>query len=143
MTLLWIAVAIVAVGGELLVTNFLLLFVAIAAAISATLAALGLGLSVQLTAFAGAAIFLPILLRRPMVRRFSGRGVPSRTEALVGMIAMVTQSIDPVVGTGRVNVGGEDWAARWTGSVAIGEKVTVLGSDGIVLLVSPVATPHP
>ena len=143
MTLLWIAVAVAAVGGELLVTNFLLLFVAIAAAIAATLAVLGLRLPVQLATFVGAAILLPILLRRPMVRRFSGRGVPSRTEALVGTIAMVTEAIDPVLGTGRVNAGGEDWAARWTGPVAIGAKVTVQGADGIVLLVSPLATPHP
>ncbi len=134
--------AIAAVGGELLVTNFLLLFVAIAAAIAATLAALGLRLPVQLTAFGGAAIFLPLLLRRPMIRRFSGRGVPSRTEALVGTIAMVTEAIDPILGMGRVNAGGEDWAASSTGPVAIGAKVTVLGADGIVLIVSTVTTPH-
>ncbi|HEX4562416.1 MAG TPA: NfeD family protein [Gemmatimonadales bacterium] len=143
MTLLWIAVAIAALVGELLITNFLLLFFAIAALVAAALAALGLGLPVQLTTFFGAALFLPIFLRRGIVRRFSGRGVPSRTDTLVGTLALVTEAIDPVLGTGRVNAGGEDWAARWTGTVAIGAKVTVLGADGIVLLVSPVASPHP
>jgi membrane protein implicated in regulation of membrane protease activity len=36
-----------------------------------------------------------------------------------------------------VNVGGEDWAARSTGTIAAGTKVLVVGSDGIVLEVKP------
>jgi membrane protein implicated in regulation of membrane protease activity len=77
-----------------------------------------------------------------MVRRLSGRGVPSRTETLVGTMAEVTQSIDPVLGTGRVIVGGQDWAARSTNIVLAGAKVRVTGADGIVLLVSPAPMPE-
>ena len=59
--------------------------------------------------------------------------MPSRTEALVGRDAIVTHAIDPTVGAGRVNVAGEDWAARSAEAIAAGSKVRVVGSDGIVL----------
>jgi membrane protein implicated in regulation of membrane protease activity len=36
-----------------------------------------------------------------------------------------------------VNVGGEDWAARSAGRVPTGSRVRVVGSDGIVLEVTP------
>ena len=38
-----------------------------------------------------------------------------------------------LLGTGRVNVGGEDWAARCTEPIPPGTKVRVVGADGIVL----------
>jgi len=138
MTLAWIVVAIVAIGGELFATNFLLVFVALAALAAALLASLGVGLPMQLVTFSAAALVLPVLLRPQMVRRLSGRGVPSRTETLQGLVAEVTQSIDPVLGTGRVIVAGQDWAARSTMTVPAGVKVTVTGADGIMLLVSPI-----
>ena len=62
--------------------------------------------------------------------------MPSRTEALAGKLAHVTEAIDPVRGTGRVNVAGEDWAARSAAPVPAGAEVRVDGADGIVLLVS-------
>mgnify|MGYP003693839927 CR=1 FL=1 len=47
--------------------------------------------------------------------RASGRGIPSRTQQLIGREGVVTNDIDPTTGTGRVNVGGEDWARRSSG----------------------------
>jgi membrane protein implicated in regulation of membrane protease activity len=142
MTLVWIVIAILAIGGEILATNFLAIFVAFAALIAAVLTTLQVGLPAQLVAFCTAALLLPVLLRRQMVGKLSGRGVPSRTETLVGTMAEVTQSIDPVLGTGRVIVGGQDWAARSANILPTGAKVTVTGADGIVLLVSPLPMPE-
>ena len=62
--------------------------------------------------------------------------MPSRTEALIGTKGVVTHDIDPTVGAGRVNVGGEDWAARSAEPIAAGTKVRVVGADGIVLEVT-------
>jgi len=73
-----------------------------------------------------------------VLARLSGRGVPSRTESLVGRHAVVTHDIDPTAGTGRVNVGGEDWAARSGEAIAAGVRVRVVGADGIVLEVTRV-----
>src|ERR1700688_3907237 len=48
MTLLWLVFAILAVGGEILATNFLAIFVAFAALIVAVLTTLHVGLPAQL-----------------------------------------------------------------------------------------------
>jgi membrane protein implicated in regulation of membrane protease activity len=67
--------------------------------------------------------------------------VPSRTDKLVGQRGVVTEAIDPVRGTGRVNAGGEDWAARSEAPLPVGAEIVVDGSDGIVLRVSSKPAP--
>src|SRR6266568_3326123 len=117
MPLVWVGLAILAIGVE------------------AGLASLSLGPEVQLAAFALLALMLPVVLRRSLVRRFGGHGVPSRTDVLMGAIGEVTQAIDPIHGTGRVVVHGQDWAARSTEPLHAGIKVEVIAADGIVLIV--------
>ena len=62
--------------------------------------------------------------------------MPSRTEPLIGRHGQVTHDIDPTLGTGRVNVGGEDWAARSDEPIPAGTRIRVVGADGIVLEVT-------
>ena len=139
LTLIWIGLAIVAIGVEFVITSFIFLFVAVAAMVAAGLAFLAIGLPVQLVVFALLALLLPVLLRRQLVRRFSGRGVPSRTDALMGATGEVTETIDPVRGTGRVIVKGQDWAARSSRPIPAGVMVEVVEADGIVLVVRQLA----
>jgi membrane protein implicated in regulation of membrane protease activity len=142
MVLLWLGVAIVALLIELVSVGFILLFIAIAALISAALAQIGAGLPFQIIVFAAASLLLPVLLRRRLLERISGRGVLSRTDALVGAEARVTEALDPVLGTGRVIAGGQDWAARATVALPAGAPVRVVGADGITLLVAPLTSPE-
>ena len=62
--------------------------------------------------------------------------MPSRTEPLVGRHGQVTHDIDPTLGTGRINVGGEDWAARSAEPLPSGTRIRVVAADGIVLEVT-------
>jgi membrane protein implicated in regulation of membrane protease activity len=139
MTLLavWLALALLAGIVEVIVPALVCLFVGVAAVLTAGLAWLGLSPTVQVVFFSAASLLL-LLVVRPLFasKRIGGAGVPSRTEAVAGKLAHVTEAIDPVRGTGRVNVAGEDWAARSSASVAEGAEVRVDGADGIVLLVS-------
>jgi membrane protein implicated in regulation of membrane protease activity len=139
MTLVWIALAIVAIGLEVAITSFIFLFVGVAALIAALLAVLTFGLPLQLVVFALLALLLPVLLRRQMVQRFSGKGVPSRTDTLIGATGEVIETLDPIRGSGRVIVNGQDWAARSIGPVPAGARVKVVAADGIVLIVSHTA----
>jgi membrane-bound serine protease (ClpP class) len=77
-----------------------------------------------------------VALRANLLGRLAGGGVPSRTEPLVGRHGQVTHEIDPTLGTGRINVGGEDWAARCAEPLPIGTKIRVVAADGIVLEVT-------
>ena len=135
LTLAWIVIAIAAIGIEVAVTNFTFMFIALAALVAGALAALGLGLPVQFVTFALSAWLMPVLLRKQMVRRFSGRGIPSRTDRLIGATGEVTEPLDTVRGTGRVVVNGQDWAARGASPMPAGSKIEVVEADGIVLVV--------
>ncbi|MFL5500825.1 MAG: NfeD family protein [Gemmatimonadaceae bacterium] len=138
--LVWIVIAIVALAIEATNLNLIFLFGGVAALLAGTLAALGVPVIGQILGFALAALILPGLLRPRLLRRLGGVGVLSRTDALIGQTAKVTRAIDPVIGLGRVLVQGHDWAANSTEAIREGTVVEVLGADGIVLLVAPVAT---
>jgi membrane protein implicated in regulation of membrane protease activity len=134
--LTWIAVAFVAAVLEISVPHFGSAFVSAGAVAAATAAYLGFGLSAQFAVFVVVLTVSLVTLRSGLVARLGGRGVPSRTEPLVGRQGLVTHDIDPVTGTGRINLAGEDWKARSHEAIAIGTKVRVVGADGIVLEVT-------
>jgi membrane protein implicated in regulation of membrane protease activity len=131
--LTWIAVAFVAAVLEISVPHFGSAFVSAGAVAAATAALLGFGMSTQFTVFVVVLTVSLVTLRSGLVGRLAGRGVPSRTEPLVGRHGLVTHEIDPVTGTGRITISGEDWAARSREAIGIGTKVRVVGADGIVL----------
>lgn len=137
----WIALALVAGIVELASPLFGFVFVALAALVTAAAAAFGLPIGVQLVVFSVSLVGSLVVLRPRLVAGLGARGVPARTEALVGHVGRVTVAIDPVLGVGRVIVGGEDWAARAVAPVGKGAEVRVVGADGIVLHVEPVAAP--
>lgn len=138
---IWLILALVAGVVEILVPLFGFVFVSLAALIGAGAAAIGLAWPFQVVLFAVTLVLSLVLLRPLFTRRLGGRGIPSRTEALIGRRGQLVEAVDPVVGTGRVNVGGEDWAARSGVPIPAGAEVVVEGADGIVLIVGP--APHP
>jgi membrane protein implicated in regulation of membrane protease activity len=135
-TALWLIAALVAGIVEILVPLFGFVFVSVAAVVAALGSATGLSVATQVVLFA-VTLAVSLALLRPLAKKMGARGVPTRTEALVGRRAQVVAPIDPVLGTGRVNVGGDDWAARSATALPAGAEVVVEGADGIVLLVAP------
>jgi membrane protein implicated in regulation of membrane protease activity len=133
----WLAVAIVAAIIEISSPHFGAVFVSAAALVAAVIAASAGNPTLQIVTFAFVIVASWVVLRPWLVARATGRGVPSRTQQLIGKAGIVTHEIDPTIGGGRVNVGGEDWAARSSGAVVIGTHVHVTGADGIVLEVTP------
>jgi membrane protein implicated in regulation of membrane protease activity len=135
-TLTWLGVAFVAAILEVSIPHFGSAFVSAGAIAGAGAAYLGFGIPAQIATFIVVMVVSLVALRSRLVGHLGGPGVPSRTQPLVGRQGIVTHDIDPVVGTGRVTVSGEDWAARSKESIATGTKVTVVGADGIVLEVT-------
>ena len=134
----WMALAILAGVIEVSIPQFGVIFVSLAAVVSAAVAWFGFGAVSQIFVFVVVLAASLIVLRPRLVARLSsGPGIPSRTEALLGREGIVTHDIDPTVGSGRVNVAGQDWAARSPSPLAVGTRVRVAGADGIVLEVTP------
>lgn len=129
----WLVLAVVSVIVEVSIPHFGLLFVAIGAVGAAAAAGLALTVPVQIIVFCVVLTVSVLALRPRLAAGLNSRGVPSRTDQLIGRDGIVTHDIDPTAGGGRVNVGGEDWAARSSEPVAAGTHVRVAGADGIVL----------
>ena len=137
LALVWVVIAIVAGVVEISIPHFGLIFVSLGAAVAAITSIAGGGLVMQAAMFLVALGASLLLLRPRMVARLGSRGVPSRTDPLIGRDGIVTHDIEATVGAGRVNVGGEDWAARATTPLTAGTPVRVVRADGIVLEVVP------
>jgi membrane protein implicated in regulation of membrane protease activity len=135
--LVWLVVALIAAIIEVSIPHFGFGFVSIGAVAAAAMAYLDYSVTAQMAVFVAVLSASLLLLRSRLIGRlFSGRGVPSRTDTIIGRHGVVTHDIDTTLGAGRVNVGGEDWAARSTEPLTSGTKVRVVGADGIVLEVT-------
>jgi membrane protein implicated in regulation of membrane protease activity len=132
----WLGVAFVAAIVEVSVPHFGSMFISLGAVAGAAVALLGYGVSVQFATFIVVMVVSLAVLRTRLIGRLGGPGVPSRTATLIGRHGMVTSDIDTTLGTGRVSVGGEDWAARSAEPIATGTTVKVVSADGIVLEVT-------
>ena len=137
-TVAWVILAVVAAVVEILIPHFGLIFVTVAAGVAAIVSALGAGALVQSGLFIVVLALSLVMLRPRMMSKLGSQGVPSRTDTLIGREGVVTFDIESTVGAGRVNVGGEDWAARAPSPLPAGTRIRVVSADGIILEVVPV-----
>lgn len=109
---LWVLLAVGFATAELFTPGlFVLGLLALPAVAAALVAALDLGVVVQLLVFiAGSVATLAIV--RPVARRhlWTPARLRTGTAALVGARAVVLERVDDV--SGRVKIGGEEWSAR-------------------------------
>ena len=110
--LVWIVAAVLLAVGEIVTPGlFFLGPVALAAAVTAVVAAVGAPVWLQLLLFAGgSAASLAVL--RPLARKHLRMPAALRTgtAALEGTHGVVLQRVDQE--SGRVRIGGEEWSAR-------------------------------
>ena len=137
--LIWFVIAIVLVILEIVTAGFGAICFAIGAVASGVTALLGGGFLWQISIFIVVSLLTFIFLRPVILKFFDKRSKNTKTnaEALVGRIALVSETIDPVAHTGRVAIDGDDWKAVSEGGVLIekGKEVVVVAIDSIVLTV--------
>ena len=108
----WVLVAVGLAVGEILTLDFWLGSIALAAALTALVAGVGLGAPVQLAVFIAGSL-ASVFLLRPIARAHLVRSPPAirtGTAALVGARAVVVERVDDE--RGQVRIGGEIWSAR-------------------------------
>ena len=134
---LWIGVALLLAGGELLHGALLLLALSLACVPAAIGSALGAGVPLQLLLFtAGLLAELPVgaklLQRRRRLRRLD-----TNADAIVGKRVRVLQPVTEQK-DGVVLLTGEHWKARsLAGDLLPGADAQVVQRDGLCLLVVP------
>lgn len=142
---IWLVIAVLALAGESVSMAFALVYVGIAAAVTAVFAALGLPLVFQLVVFIPLTIALLTLVRPKSLEFLHGR-VPQRQlngqNAMVHRTAVVEQDVSDSGGMVRVG-SGEFWSARAYPpglSLEKGTKVRIMFVDGLTVHVGPLQT---
>lgn len=135
-TLIWLGIAFVSAMVEVSIPHFGFAFVGAGAVAAAAVAFLGFSVALQVATFVIVLTVSIVGLRSRLVGFLGGKGLPSRTDTLIGRYGQVTHDIDATLGTGRINVSGEDWAARSAEAIPTGTKIRVVAADGIILEVT-------
>jgi membrane protein implicated in regulation of membrane protease activity len=135
----WLVIALVLVGIELLTLAFIALYLATGAVAAAIVGGLGGNVLLQLLALAVVAIGTLVLTRRPLMRLLDRTPiVTSNALTVVGKRAVVTVGIAAGPGhRGQIRVGTEYWSATATGEQAIpeGATVEVVALEGVTAVV--------
>lgn len=83
--------------------------------------------------------FLLLLFTRPFAARYVNRGhVATNVDELIGQTAFVTEKIDNLQNTGKVQVRGQEWTARMAdgcGAADIDQTVKITAIEGVKLIV--------
>jgi membrane protein implicated in regulation of membrane protease activity len=135
---IWIVVAAVLAGGEMLTLGLFLGPLALAAVLSALVAVAGASASLQVAAFVAGSI-ASLAIVRPIAKRHmqTPARIRSGVAALVGQRAVVLEQVD--ADHGMVKIGGEVWTARPYDEdhvIETGTRVEVLKIDGATALVA-------
>jgi len=139
----WLVIALVLIGAELMSMAFIALYLAVGAIAAGIVGAAGANFGIQILVFAVVAVVSLIATRKP-IRRALDRNpvVASNAQTVVGKHAVVTVALDEGPGhRGQIRVGTEYWSARSTDdhSIEEGATVEVAGIEGVTALVSRVA----
>ena len=136
--LLWLALAVALVVGELYTGTFVFLMIAAGAGAASVIAAAGGGLGFQALVFSLVSI-LSLVGIRPIVRRRLHRQAepaPMGLEAIEGTTGLVLERVNQ--DAGLIKIGGEMWSARSFDAAQViepGERVRVIEVKGAVAIV--------
>ena len=141
---LWWILALLLIGGEVLIPGYFLLWIGLAAAVMGVLLWLlpSLGLLLQAVLFAALALAACVFYARKLRPRVEQRHAPGnerlnrRAEQMIGQRYVLTEAI--VNGRGKARVGDGQWLVAGP-ELPAGATVEVVGVDGSTLQVRAAA----
>ena len=136
--LLWLIVAAVLLGVEVMTGTLILAMISVGALAGAGVAAVGGDPAWQFLAFAAVSALM-VGVVRPVAKRHvqMPRAIRTGAAALVGEYAVVVAAVDG--DGGRVKIGGDVWTARAydaESAFAVGDRVQILEIEGATALVA-------
>jgi membrane protein implicated in regulation of membrane protease activity len=137
----WLVIAAVFFIVESLTTQLLCIWF-VAGALGAAFAGLfHAGFVVQLWIFVIVSVAFLIFARPALKNKVKVKRLPTNADRVIGMTGVVTEAVDNLAGTGRVNANGLSWSGRTNNDslrLSEGQKVKVLEIEGVKLIVEPV-----
>lgn len=136
--LMWLAATVVLVVIEMGTAQMICIWFALGAFVSIFAAMLGASTVVQLVVFAVVSLLTLLCTRKFVKNILNVKKTPTNADSVIGLSGSVIEEIDNQAQTGRIRMGGLDWAARTTDGtvVHIGETVTAEAIEGVKLMVS-------
>lgn len=137
MIAVWLVVSAALIVAEIISLGLTTIWFAIGALAAAFAAFLGAGISVQLMVFAVISVVF-LVFTAPVARKhFMGQPEKTNIEGLVGMIGVVTDTIDNLKSEGTVSLNGLEWSARSENGESIEKdcRVSVVSISGVKLIV--------
>lgn len=142
-TLLWMAVALVAVGAEIFTVDLTFGLIAVGAGSAAVASAVGAPLWLQAVIGVGVS-FAGIAFVRPIALKHMKKGIPSTRTGVDALPGATGRTLSEVTRhDGRITLKGEIWSARLDPDVTSdpvpdGTDVVVTRIDGATALVYPI-----
>lgn len=137
----WIAVIVVACLMEWSTSVQLIsIWAALGGVVALLLELLGVGRDIQIIVFFSVTI-LAIVLTRPLAKKMTRfKKTATNADMNIDKIGKVTKIIDEELGTMRVKVEHEDWAAVTQNKsvLPVGTEVVVQAIEGVKLIVRPI-----
>jgi membrane protein implicated in regulation of membrane protease activity/DNA-binding CsgD family transcriptional regulator len=142
--LLWIAVAILTLAGELLTLSLFFASLSLAALVAAA-SSLVLPLPGQILVFCIVSLLM-LFAVRPAALRFLPRGAAGGESPTIGPVGQGALASEPITHLqGQIRIGsGDFWSARLEGPdgpIEQGREVEVVRMDGLTAVVRPVSVP--
>lgn len=135
---LWIAATAVFIVLELLTPQLVSIWFALGSVGALIAQKLGSSEAVQVSIFAAVSV-IALLLTRPLYKKYvKDKTIPTNSDRLIGMRAVVVEDIDNIAAKGSVKVDGQFWSARSVAEKPIVKDTVVFVEriEGVKLIVN-------
>lgn len=127
----WLIIFVVLLLIEIATMGLTTIWFAAGALIAFVAALVGFGLPVQIGIFLIVSVILLIVTRPIAVKYFNKERQKTNAEELIGKNALVLEEVNTLQALGRVEVAGQEWAAKTDEPEGIIPKNTVVSIEGI------------
>lgn len=139
---IWLLTAIVCLILEIIVPSFVVFNFGVGALLATIAAGINLSIEWQIVFFSIGTLTSFFLVRPVMIKWFYKKSDTIKTNiaAMHGRTGLVTETIDNLNNTGRVQLDGDDWKARSLNNEIItkGTPVEIIKTESILLIVTPI-----
>ena len=140
--MIWIVVSAACIVLEMFIASFAVIWFGIGAAAAAAISYFNVGgdeytIALQWTVFLVVSVALFLLFRKKLTSINSKTVNNFGVDRLIGETAIVTEEIDNITGSGKVDVGGEIWLAvsKNDENIPVDVKVVITKIDGTKVIV--------
>lgn len=137
-TVYWMVIFVVLLIIEIVTMGLTTIWFAGGALAAFLTGVIGFGVTVQVIVFLAVSIALLVMTRPIAVKYFNQERQKTNAESLIGYTALVTEDINTIKAAGRVEVNGQEWAAKTDepdGRIEKDAVVVVEGIQGVKLIV--------